>query len=39
MDRSEYSGELTETGDNISVMAPAEQFLDSAKAPQKLQLR
>jgi hypothetical protein len=40
MDRSEYSKELTERGDNISVKAPAGQSLDSTKAPsQMLELR
>lgn len=38
IDRSEYSKELTETGDNISVTAPAKQFLDSTKVPQMLEL-
>jgi hypothetical protein len=36
IDRSEYSEELTETGENISVTARAEKFLDSTKAPSQM---
>ena len=39
MDRSEYTKDLTKTGDNISVTAPAEQIFDSTRAHQMLELR
>jgi hypothetical protein len=36
MDSSEYSKELTLTGDNISLTAPAEQCFHSTKAPSQM---
>jgi hypothetical protein len=36
MGRSEYTKELNETGYEISITAPAEQFLHSKKGPSQM---